>query len=409
MKFFNRKKEVEERADVTQAAEALLTALSGTDTTASKQIALQIPTVAGAINKISTKIATLPIKLYRRTANGVVEIKDDVRLRLLNSDTNDTLTATQMWQSVIIDYLLGKGGYIYIDKQKGKFNALKYTNEECVSTYSTVHVDAINKSGKINVQGKEYQPYQFIKLLQNTKDGLEGKSILQNQQTMLMIAYYYLKFEFNFTKRGGRKKGFLQTENVVDEGILASLKQAWTNLYTSDNDDAVVLQKGLKFQAVTDTFKDLELSLQKQLNSTELSMLFNVPNSILRGNATTDDKAMYISDCLIPIINNIECSLDRDLLLEKEKDTYYFTIDTRELTRGDVVERYNAYSTAIKTGFLSPNEVREMEDKPQIEGLDIITLSLGNVMYDIKTKQYFVPNTGESADLSKNVVKEGEK
>jgi len=91
--------------------------------------------------------------------------------------------------------------------------------------------------------------------------------------------------------------------------------------------------------------------------------------------------------------------LNKDLLLEKEKESFYFEFDTREISRGNIKERYEAYKIASETGWISKNEIRYLEDYDSIEGLDVITLNLGNVVFDTTTGQYYTPNTNSIVDM----------
>jgi hypothetical protein len=98
----------------------------------------------------------------------------------------------------------------------------------------------------------------------------------------------------------------------------------------------------------------------------------------------------------------IECALNRDLLLEKEKkqgESKYFAFDTREILKGDIKARYDAYKIAIESGFKQIDEIRYMEnDKPF--GIDWINLGLNSVLYDVKTKEIFTPNTGRTDTMN---------
>ena len=111
---------------------------------------------------------------------------------------------------------------------------------------------------------------------------------------------------------------------------------------------------------------------------------------------TYDDTIKY---AVLPIISAIEDSLNRDFLLESEKGSFYFAFDTSELTRGSLKERYEAYKIAKETGWLSINEIRTKEDYDVIDGMDIVGMSLGDVLYDIKNKKYFTPNTGSVTEI----------
>ena len=86
-------------------------------------------------------------------------------------------------------------------------------------------------------------------------------------------------------------------------------------------------------------------------------------------------------------------------LLEKEKGSFYFEFDTREITRGNIKERYEAYKIASETGWISKNEIRYLEDYDSIDGLDVITLNLANVVFDTNTGKYYTPNTNAIVDM----------
>ena len=116
-------------------------------------------------------------------------------------------------------------------------------------------------------------------------------------------------------------------------------------------------------------------------------------------NATFDD---FIKNAIMPIATAFATALNRDFLLEKEKQTYYFAPDTKELLKGSLKERYDAYSIAIKNGFKTRNEIRYMEDDDAIEGLDMITLGLGEVLLNAETGEIYTPNTNTLVKMGAN-------
>ena len=88
-------------------------------------------------------------------------------------------------------------------------------------------------------------------------------------------------------------------------------------------------------------------------------------------------------------------------MLESEKSNHFYAFDLKEILKGDMKERFEAYKTAKETGWITPNEIRYLENYDKIEGLDVIAMSLGNVIYDINTKEYYTPNTDSSKSMSK--------
>ena len=110
--FGKRKEEV--RADTesvtpTIESDLLLSCLLGKNAV-TKEKTMEIPTVQACVNLIAGTIASLPINLYKKGEDGVVEEMRNRRTMLLNNETGDTLTATQFWKAKIEEYYLGKGG-----------------------------------------------------------------------------------------------------------------------------------------------------------------------------------------------------------------------------------------------------------------------------------------------------------
>ena len=148
-----------------------------------KEKALTLPAVSAAVSKISNTIAMIPFKLYKETTDEqeklkVEEVKNDSRVALINDDTRDTLDGFQFKKALVTDYLLGKGGYAYIENFRNTFIGLYYIDERNISIYKSP--DAIKKNYEIEVIGNtdRYKNYQFIKLLRNTKDGASGTSVI---------------------------------------------------------------------------------------------------------------------------------------------------------------------------------------------------------------------------------------
>lgn len=395
--------EPEHRADEMLTLDTLLESLLKIGRISKKQ-ALSIPSVQASIGIIANKISSLPIKLYRKENGEVTEVTDDIRVKLLNNDTGDTLTSVQFWKAIVEDYFLGKGGYAYINKAAGRLQSLNYVDEINVSCIK--NTDPIFKDYDILVNGVTYKPYDFLKFLRKTKDGCESSSIIKENELMLSVVYFSLKYENKLVAKGGNKRGFLSSENKLDQAAIDDIKASWARLYSNeDSENVVVLNKGLTFTEASNSSVEMQLNEQKLTNSSEISMLINVPNPIIRGKASEQDEKSFIKDCIIPILNDFEGTLDRDLLLEKEKSSMYFAFDTKELLRGSQKERYEAYEIALRNNFLQIDEVRKLEDYKPL-GFNYIRLGLQDVLLDPKSGQIYTPNTNKAQNMGD--LKEGE-
>lgn len=387
----------EQRAEeiTPEVSAALLQALLG-GTTITKSEALNIPSVKSCIEFIANTVSMIPVKLYRDTGEKTEEVKDDVRVDLLNDDTRDTLDAVQFWRALVTDYFLGKGGYAYINRHLNNVVSLHYVDEAHISTIK--NTDPIFKSYKILLNGKDYWSHEFIKILRNTKDGAEGISIIEENSLLLSVAYNSLIFEETLVKKGGNKKGFIKSLGKLTEESMTALKEAWRKLYSNNSENVVILNGGLEFQEASNTSVEMQLNENKETNSAEICKLFNIPENIIRGTASSKEYTNAFKMGVRPVLRAIECALNRELLLESEKSSFYFAFDTKEMIKGDIKERFDAYKTAIDANFMQIDEVRYMEDLPAL-GLNWIKLGLDSVLYDPKTKTIYTPNTDQTKQI----------
>lgn len=399
MGLFRRKEKPEERADPgreVDASDSLLRALiSGTDV--DKTILLQIPAVRGCLEKIAGTVCRLPIKLYRKVDGKVEEITEDARLRLLNKETGDTLNADEFWRAMLEDYYLGRGAYAYIRKNGiGEYEGLHYVEEEKVSVLK--NYDPILKSYSIMVMGKTYHPFEFLKLHRRTKDGAEGIPLWQDNPLIFSVAYNSFVFEEKLVKKGGNKRGFIEAEDKLDKGAIESIKSAWNNLYSNNTDNVVVLNKGAKFKESSNTSVEMQLNENKASNARDICGMFGFSSRILYGEATEEDRKEYIN-AVMSLLNVIETALDKDLLTEREKESFYFAFDTKELTRGSLKERYEAYALGLTNNFLQIDEVRAKEDMEPL-GFKWVRIGLNDVLLDVEKGIIYTPNMNAVADLN---------
>lgn len=357
--------------------------------------ALTLPAVSGAVDYVSGTIASMPIKLYKYKDDKVEEVTKDTRVRLLNGDTGDTLDAFQMKKALVEDYLLGKGGYCYIERDRNTVVALKYIPDDFISILRDP--DPLDKYFTIFCYDKEFNAWDFIKLLRNTKDGASGIGLTVEVSKALETAYNTLLYQLSLVKSGGNKKGFLKSNRKLGQDEIDLLKTAWANLYANNKSNVVVLNNGLEFQEASSSSVEMELNESKKTLQDEINNIFHIyPNDYER----TFKEAIY------PIVKAFETALNRDLLLEKEKKNYFFEVDVKEIIRASLKDRYESYKIAKETGFLTLNEIRRYENLDRLEGLDVIDLGLGSVLYDVNTHKYYTPNTGDvkggSAEVSED-------
>lgn len=345
--------------------------------------ALTLPAVSGAVDLISSSIASMPVKLYKYTKGKVEEVDNDPRTALLNGDTGDTLDGYQMKKAIVEDFLMDGGGYAYIRRQRNDVTGLYYVRSDQI--FIQKNNNPVFKDYEINVGGKNYQSYEFIKLLRSTRDGASGTGLTDEVAKVLETAYQTLLYELRRVKAGGAKKGFLQSDHKLTQESIDTLKSAWARMYSGDSEEenVVVLNEGIQFKEASASSTELQLNESSNRLQSQINDLFHISNDF----DLTFKLAVY------PIVKAFETALNRDLLLEKEKRRLFFEFDVKEITRANLKERYEAYKLAKDTGFMTVNEIRQAENMNYIEGMDVINVGLGAVLYDIVKGVYYTPNT----------------
>ena len=388
MGLFRKKEQREEVPDATRTDDVLLRAvLNGYEM--SRESTLAIPSVASCVDFICNTFAQIPFKLYKETIKDgkrVTEEVTDERVSIINDDTRDTLDGFQFKKAICEDYLLGKGGYAYIGKVGNKFNALYYV--PCDKVTVQKNEKAIQKEFTLMVDAGTYQSYQFIKLLRNTKDGASGKGLTEEISKALQTAFKRLCYDYDITVTGGSRKGFIKSQKHLDAKAMKALKDAWEQYYAG-NANTVILNDGMEFQEASNTSRENETNAKQITFNSEIESIFHM-------GATYEET---IKKAIMPIAKAFATALNRDFLLEKEKKSFYFAPDTKELFRGSLKERYEAYKIAVEGGWKTRNEIRYMEDDDALEGLDVINLGLGDVLLDTKTGNIYTPNTNSTVNM----------
>ena len=396
-RFRKEEKREETPAPVNQemvANDVLLSALLNSQPVTRDQ-ALTLPAVSGAVDFISGMIASMPVKLYKYKDGKVESKDDDPRVLLLNGDTGDTLDAFQMKKAMVEDYLLGKGGYAYIRRNRNDVTGLFYVKDIFVSAIP--NFKPIYKDFYLIVEGQTYQKYEFIKLLRNTKDGATGVGLTEEVGTALETAFNTLLYQLNIVKSGGNKKGFLKSQRKLGQDEINVLKQAWNNLYANSTENVVVLNNGLEFQEASNSSVEMQLNESKKTLQDEINNIFHIyPNDFYR----TFKEGIY------PIVKAFTTALNKDLLLEKEKNKMFFEFDVKEILKANPKEQAEIYKLYKEIGMLTINELRRMDNRNMIEGMDVLNVGLGAVLYDANTHQFYTPNTDTTANITDTSVPE---
>lgn len=382
--------------------EALLKGAKGNTDSISKADALNIPAVGACVAFIANTIAGLPIRLYKREAGKIVEIEDDARLKMLNGDTGDLLDANQLVGQMVTDMLLNGAGYAYVDWLGNKVKGIYYVDDAYVSV--TQNADPIYKTVEIYVGGKRTDDFRLMRLTRDSRNGVSGCGVLQQYPLLFNTMLNALRYENNAISTG-TKRGFFKSKYKLEPKLLQALKDAWRNFCSTEgkaSPDAMILNEGIDFEPASSTATENQLNESKTANSELVYNAFGLSINLFK--TTTPNDSLYqnaVKTSILPIVRQVNTALNKFLLLEREKDAMFFVVDTSEILRSSLEERYKAYDIALKSGWIQVDEVRKAENLSPLD-LNFVKLNLSDVLYNPKTKELYVTNTNASFKLGSN-------
>lgn len=337
--------------------------------------ALEIPIVNACISRISDIIACTKLYMYKRSDEGVEKISDDIRVKLLNSDIDSgSINSFEFKKLIVRDYFLRGSSYFYIKKKKNEIEDIVYMKDVNVS----YNDDPFNKMYEINVRDRKLKPHEFLKITRNTENGVTGKSIVKETEIQFLLILRTMEHLLNDAKRGFLSKGLFKLETNTKK--VKEVEEAIKRVLSDNSNGYMVINQGLNFESMerkSDAEKDAKAHTM-EIN--RIAAMFGVPVSIINGNGTDVDKFNFINFTILPLLTTIESSLNRDLLLENEKGTYYFAFDNRELLKGNIYERFKAYEIGIRNNIMTMDEVRDAENMERFH-FDFYKFNIADAMY----------------------------
>ena len=362
--------------------------------------AMKLPAVNACIEIIADSIAKMPI--YLMDSKTRERVTDNPVLELLTSRPNEIMTAFDYFKLMESRRIAYGNAYAIIIRDKFGIPCELLPVE---AGYMTPFIDDKGKLWYVGTNPKtgEYRKFwdcDIIHYKAFSVDGIEGVSYLKRGAMVIEAALQSQKYEKNFYANGARLTGVLTTETdltnkpeiVMEDGskisIKDSIRASWDKIY-SGADNAyrtAVLDFGMKYTPISSSNKDAQFIESKAASIEDIGRLFNIPLYKLGVGTQTyasnvQASIEYMQRTLSPIVAPIE-----------QEDTYkLLTIDQRtkqnlqirrnmmgEL-RGDWASRADWFKAMSETGVYSVNDIRQLEDMPNVEGGDNRKASLNYV------------------------------
>ena len=370
---------------------------------------LSIPVAKACCDLIVNAIKALPIELYKYVDNDTVqEVKDDYRLRLLNDEPNTIATGCDFKAKIIQDLLLHGNAYVEVERKGNEITGLWNLNpsEVGILKYSDKNKPHIIRDIKIKLANdiELNSENVMISTVSSNDGGLTGQGVIARGHRTIELALNEIELNKNIMNNGSSPISIVKLDRNLSADAQQRLRDSWNKMYASSQNAGklLILEQGMEYEKLSFSPNELGLSASRTKTQADLCSLFGVPESMIDSSANSygsveSASIRFLQYSINPYINIIESSLNRSLLLEKEKGKYFFKINTDEVLQTTVKERYDALNVGISAGILSLNEARIKENLQPIEN-NFHRLSLGAVMYDPDEQVYFIPNMSTVID-----------
>ena len=345
--------------------------------------AMQSTTVYACVRLLSETLAQLPLVIRKRTEDGSELARNHPMYSVLNASPNPWMTSFT-WRNTVQSHCVSWGnGYSYIIRdQKGRPVALLPLTPD--RTYPQIVNNQLTYWTQINDQTVEAAKEDILHIPALGFDGLTGISPIGLHRQAIGLGQAAQSFGNKLFSNGSLLSGVLthpgrlrrKADKPDDPSPVERLRRQWRELYSGleNAGQVAVLEEGMNFQSIGIPPEDAQFLQTRKFQVADICRIFNVPAHLVNDldratfNNISELSISFLRYTMTPWIVRWEEELNRKLF--PGTDRYYVKFNMAGLLRGTLTERADYYKTAIEYGWLSRNEVREMEDLNQVDGLD---------------------------------------
>ena len=347
----------------------------------SETSAMQMTAVYACVRILSEAVAGLPLHLYRYGDKGTKEKAIDHPLyHLLHDEPNPEMTSFIFRETLMTHLLLWGNAYAQIIRNgKGEILALyplmpnrmkvdRDRSGEIVYEYTRSSCDAGTSSGSVVLlKAKDVLHIPGLGF-----DGLVGYSPIAMARNAIGLAMATEEYGAKFFANGATPGGVLEHPGVLKDP--ARVRESWNSVYQGSGNShrIAVLEEGMKYTPIGIAPNEAQFLETRKFQINEIARIFRVPPHMVgdlekSSFSNIEQQSLeFVKYTLDPWVVRWEQSIHRALLAKDEKDTMFVKFNVDGLLRGDYASRMNGYAVGIQNGFMSPNDVRELENMDRI-------------------------------------------
>lgn len=352
--------------------------------------AMQMTAVYACVRILSESIAGLPLHMYRYEDDGSkTKAVEHPLYHLLHDEPNPEMTSFIFRETLMSHLLLWGNAYAQIIRNgKGDIIALyplmpnrmkveRDTKGQLYYEYQTMKEDAPTMKGAVY----QLDPSEVLHVPGLGFDGLVGYSPIAMAKNAIGLAIAAEEYGSKFYANGAAPSGVLEHPNVLKDP--AKIRDSWNAAFggSSNSHRLAVLEEGMKYTPISISPNEAQFLETRKFQINEIARIFRVPPHMVgdlekSSFSNIEQQSLeFVKYTLNPWVCRWEQALQRALLDDDEKGKYFFRFNVEGLLRGDYQSRMNGYATARQNGWMSANDIRELEN------LDRIPAELGGDLY----------------------------
>ena len=353
--------------------------------------AMQMTAVYSCVRILSEAVAGLPLNVYRYNDSGGKEraLKHPL-YRLLHDEPNPEMTSFAFRETLMSHLLLWGNAYAQVIRNaRGEVIALY----PLMPDKMTVDRDNNGRLFYLYQRGAEdakavgndrrvyLPPTDVLHIPGLGFDGLIGYSPIAMAKNAIGLAMATEEYGAKFFANGAAPSGVLEHPGTIKDP--QRVRDSWNAAYqgSSNAHKIAVLEEGMKYTPIGISPEQAQFLETRKFQINEIARIFRVPPHMLADlekssfSNIEQQSLEFVKYTLDPWVVRWEQSMCRVLLSESEKPAYFIKFNVDGLLRGDYASRMTGYATARQNGWMSANDIRELEN------LDRIAPELGGDLY----------------------------
>src|SRR5882724_4926384 len=333
--------------------------------------AMNLSAVWAAVQIISSAVASLPLLVYRRLPNGGKErFGNHPVYRLLHDEFNGEMTALVARETLQAHVLTWGNAYAEIQRTNGGAPiALWPITPDRVTPDRANNGDVVYRIMQKTGPDAIIRAENMLHIPGLGFDGLMGYSVIQKARETIGLGLATEKYGAQFFGNGAVSSLVASHPGTLSDPASKRMKESINEAISGDKKHSVlVLEEGTKVEKISIPPDDAQFLESRKFQVIEICRWFNLPPHKLRDldRATfsnIEQQAIeFVTDCLRPWLVRWEQELNRKLFTRVDRTTIFTEHLVDGLLRGDIASRYGAYAVGRQWGWLSADDVRELEN-----------------------------------------------